>query len=183
MKRALALALVTLALAGCKSASPSQYISPRITGRVLDARTQQPIEGVQVWRLTPPDPNVDPALKGGQVMQQQAAAVRTRSDGTFVLVSERNLAVFRRLGWYSVSLTLAHPSYERLTTEFTLANATNTASGEPLVRAGDIQLQPKSSNVPAAARAGKTTASERRNRKSNLAGKRHSTRDPIRFIQ
>lgn len=142
MKRALALALVALALTGCKSASPSQYISPRITGRVLDAKTQQPIEGVQVRRLTPPDPNVDQAIKGGQVMQQ-AAAVRTGNDGTFVLVSERNLAVFRRLGWYSVSLTLAHPSYERLTTEFTLANATNTPSGEPLVRAGDIHLQPK----------------------------------------
>ena len=132
----------TFALVGCKSSSPSQYTSPRITGRVLDAQTQQPIEGVQVRRLTPQDPNVDQAIKGGQRVEQ-TPAIRTGRDGTFVLVSERNLVLFQRLGWYSVTLALTHPRYERLTTEFTLANATNTPTGEPLVRAGDIRLQPK----------------------------------------
>lgn len=139
---ALALAISALAAAGCKSTSPSQYTSPRITGRVVDAKTQQPIRGVQVRRLRPADPNVDQAVKGGQMIET-SPAVRTASDGTFVLVSERNLTLFHRLGWYAVSVSFTHPSYERLTTEFTLANATNTPAGEPLVRAGDIGLQRK----------------------------------------
>ncbi len=143
MNRFVAVALAALVIVGCKSASPSQYTSPRITGRVLDAQTQQPIPGVQVRRLKPQDLNVDQATKGGQRIEQ-TPIVRTGNDGTFVLVSERNLALFQRLGWYSVELALAHPMYERLTIEFTLANATNTPAGEPLVRADDIHLHPKS---------------------------------------
>ena len=135
--------IVALGLASCKSSSPSQYVSPRITGRVLDAKTQQPIQGVQVRRLVPnQEPGADQVVKGGERMDQ-LSAVRTDRDGAFVLVSEKNLALFQRLGWYSVNLTFAHPGYEHLTTEFTLANATNTPGGEPLVRAGDIHLQPK----------------------------------------
>ena len=129
-------------LTGCQSATPSRYSSPRITGRVLDAQTQQPIQGVQVRRLTPQDPNVDQAIKGGQHLEK-SSAVRTGSGGGFVLASQKNLSLFSRLGWYSVSLAFTHPNYERLTTEYTLVNATNTPSGEPLVRAGDIGLQPK----------------------------------------
>jgi hypothetical protein len=142
INRAFASAIAVLAIVGCQSASPSRYSSPRITGRVLDARTQQPISGVQVRRVTPQDPNVDQTVKGGQSLEQ-SAAVRTDSDGRFVLVSQKNLTLFSRLGWYSVSVAFTHPHYERLTTEYTLLNATNTPSGEPLVRAGDIRLQPK----------------------------------------
>lgn len=142
LNRSLALASIGLAIVGCQSASPSRYSSPRITGRVLNAQTQQPISGVQVRRVTPQDPNVDQTVKGGQSLEQ-SAAVRTDSDGRFVLVSQKILTVFSRLGWYSVSVVFTHPNYERLTTEYTLLNATNTPSGEPLVRAGDIRLQPK----------------------------------------
>ena len=131
-------------LTGCRSSSPSQYISPRITGRVLDAQTLQPIAGVRVRRLTPnQDPGVDQAIKGGQVIENPAS-VRTGSDGGFILTSEKSLALFQKLGWYSVSLAFTYPNYEALTAEFTLVNATNTPTGEPLVRAGDLHLQPKS---------------------------------------
>jgi len=142
MYRILAVSILAGLLAGCKSSSPSQYIAPRITGRVVDAKTQQPIAGVKVHRLTLQDPTVDQAVKGGQAMQQPTA-VRTGQDGSFILDSKKNVALFQRLGWYSVSLVFVHPHYEQLTTEFTLANATNTPTGEPLVRAGDIRLQPK----------------------------------------
>ena len=141
--RTLAVVIAALAMAGCKSATPSHYTSPRITGRVVDARTQQPIADVQVRRLVPnQEPDVAQVIKGGERLDQ-SPAVRTGRDGTFVLVSEKNLALFQKLGWYSVTLTLAHPNYERLTTEYTLLNATNTPTGEPLVQAGDIRLQPK----------------------------------------
>ncbi len=140
LKHTSALAVAALVIAACKSASPSQYTSPRIIGRVVDAQTRQPIRGVQVRRLTPEEPNVAQSIKGAQVIET-SASVRTGSDGAFELTSERNLSLFQRLGWYSVSISLAHPGYERLTTEFTLANATNTPTGEPLVQAGDIPLQ------------------------------------------
>jgi hypothetical protein len=132
------------ALTACKSSSPSQYVSPRVSGRVLDAQSNQPINGVQVRRLGP-DQNVDVAdpPKAGQVMEQ-SSAVRTGRDGTFVLDSVRNLALFRKVGWYTVSLSFAHAGYEGFVTNYTLANATNTAKGEPLVTTGDIHLRPLS---------------------------------------
>jgi hypothetical protein len=142
LNRTLASVMAALAVVGCQSASPSRYSSPRIAGRVLDARTQQPIQGVQVRRITPQDPNAGQTVKGGQRLEK-SPAVRTDSEGNFVLDSERILTLFSRLGWYSVSVAFTHPNYERLTTEYTLLNATNTRSGEPLVRAGDIRLQPK----------------------------------------
>jgi hypothetical protein len=131
-------------LAGCQSTSPSQYSSPRVEGRVLNAQTHQPIDGVTVRRIDP-SANVatDQAPKGGQVMQQ-APAVRTTRDGAFVLASERNLQLFRRSGWYSVTLSFEHYEFLSFTTNYTLANATNTPSGEPLVKAGDILLAPLS---------------------------------------
>jgi hypothetical protein len=131
-------------LAGCVSSSPSQYVSPRVTGRVLDAQTQQPIKGVSVQRLTPDqDPGVDEAMKGGQIIAQ-TLAVRTGSNGRFVLSSERDLALFRELGWSSVSVAFDHPGYERFVTNYTLIDAIVTPKGEPLVKAGDIRLRPKS---------------------------------------
>jgi hypothetical protein len=129
------------ALAACKSSSPSQYVSPRISGRVLDAQSNQPIRGVQVRRLAP-DQNVDVAdpPKAGQVMEQ-SSVIRTGEDGTFVLDSVRNLALFRKRGWYKVSLSFAHAGYEGFVTNYTLASATNTVKGEPLVTTGDIRLR------------------------------------------
>lgn len=140
------LVLLTLVftVAGCVSSSPSQYVSPRVTGRVIDTQTRQPIKGVQVQRLTP-DQNVaaGEAMKGGQSIEQ-APAVRTGSDGRFVLDSERDLALFRKLDWYSVSLSFDHSGYERFVTNYTLIDAIVTPKGEPLVKAGDIRLRPKS---------------------------------------
>ena len=132
------------ALTACKSSSPSQYVSPRVSGRVLDAQSNQPINGVQVRRLAS-ELNADVANppKAGQAMEQ-SFAVRTGKDGTFVLDSVRNLALFRKTGWYTVSLSFAHAHYEGFVTNYTLANATHTTKGEPLVTAGDIHLRPLS---------------------------------------
>jgi hypothetical protein len=129
-------------LAGCKTTSPSQYISPRVEGRVLDAQTHQPIVGVKVVRVVAdPEPLVDQAPKGGQALER-TPDVRSLKDGTFVLDSERDLELFRRTGWYSLTLTFEHAGYASITTNYTIANATNSPSGEPLVKAGDILLAP-----------------------------------------
>ena len=132
------------ALIGCVSSSPSQYVSPRITGRVLDAQSKQPIAGVNVKRVSPYQaPGADDAKKGAQIMGQ-ASTIRTDSNGTFVLDSERDLTLFRNVGWYSASVSFEHPAYQQLVTTYTLTNATITANGEPLVSAGDILLRPTS---------------------------------------
>jgi hypothetical protein len=127
---------------GCKSTSPSQYISPRVEGRVLDSQSHQPIKDVQVRRHAADDNyRAEDPPKGGEMIKK-APAVRTAADGTFVLDSVRDFALLQEIGWYSLSLTFQHPAYERFFTNYTLAKATNTVSGEPLVKTGDILLTP-----------------------------------------
>jgi hypothetical protein len=140
----LALGSVTAAclLGGCKSASPSQYISPRVEGRVLDSQSHQPIKDVQVRRLAGDESyRAEDPPKGGERLQK-APAVRTAADGTFVLDSVRDFALLQTLGWYSLNLSFQHPAYERFFTNYTMASATNTVKGEPLVRTGNILLTP-----------------------------------------
>jgi hypothetical protein len=129
-------------LAGCKTHSASQYISPRVEGRVIDKSTRQPIADVRVRRVTPDQeyPPMEP-VKGAQVIAQPPA-IRTGPDGTFVLDSIRDVALFRKLDWFSVSLSFEHPGYEPLTTRYSYTSATNTPAGEPVVHAGDILLNP-----------------------------------------
>ena len=130
--------VVAMACAGCHS--PSQYSSPRIVGRVVDERTQQPIKGVNVRRGSDAARPMEPP-KGGERMVQPPP-VYTGADGEFVLQSARALAFIRRLQWYSVTLTFSHPGYERATRSYSLSDSTNTAGGEPLIQTGDITLTP-----------------------------------------
>ncbi len=135
--------IAAFVLAGCKSTSPSQYVSPRVEGRLLDGQTHQPVPGANVRRVLPDqDSAVDEAPKGDAVLNQPPG-VRSGGDGRFVLDSERDLALFRKLGWYSVSLSFEHPAYQPLTETYTLSDATNTATGEPVVKTGDILLTPR----------------------------------------
>jgi hypothetical protein len=127
---------------GCQSTSPSQYIWPRVEGRVLDSQSHQPIKEVTVSRVGGGDnyPAPNPP-KGGEIMMKPPA-VRTAADGTFVMDSVRDIAFLQTIGWYSLTLTFQHPAYQRFITNYTLARATNTVSGEPLVKTGDIILVP-----------------------------------------
>jgi hypothetical protein len=128
---------------GCKSTSPSQYIAPRVEGRVLDSQTHQPIKDVRVRRLAADDNDrAEEPRKGGELLKK-APAVRTAADGTFVLESVRDIALLQEIGWYSLSLTFEHPAYDRFFTNYTLANATYTVTGEPLIKTGDILMTPQ----------------------------------------
>jgi len=136
--------LAFFALAGCKSNSPSQYIAPRVEGRVLDSQTRQPISDVKVQRIDP-GANVAPGnIPKGATALVQSLDVRTGQDGAFALASKRSLQLFGRFGWYSVTLGFNRAGYVSFTTNYTQANATPTASGEPLVKAGEILLVPNS---------------------------------------
>ena len=75
-------------------------------------------------------------------MMEQAPAVRTAADGTFMLECVRTLAVFRKIGWYDVKISFEHPGFERFTATYTLAQATNTPEGVPVVNTGEVALEP-----------------------------------------
>jgi hypothetical protein len=146
--RVVLLGLVIL-VAGCRS-SPvlnSQYISPRVTGRVLDAVNSQPIRNVSIHRLAPgQNLTGNPPAAGGESLER-TRALRTNAEGRFDLDSERDLMLFRRADWYSVTLAFTHTGYERYITNFTLTNAVIEPSGEPVIDAGNILLQPLSKKL------------------------------------
>ena len=139
---ALALATLTTLATGCKH-SLSQYIAPRVTGTVLDAGTHQPVSGVQVHRLGDNPPPAPGEIPRGAETLKRTPGERTRADGTFVLASKRDLAIIRRVKWYSTTLSFTHPRYQELTRSYVATNATETSSGEPWVNAGDVLLSPK----------------------------------------
>ena len=126
---------------GCQS--PSQYTSPRVTGRVLDAKSREPLKNVRVQRA-PANPNadttVDQARKAGQMMEQPSVFT-TPADGTFVVESVRDLVFFHKAEWYSVKVSFECPGYYGIVTNFSVATSTQMPNGEPLVRAGDILLE------------------------------------------
>jgi hypothetical protein len=144
MNGPLALLLVAIAAAGCQSGKYSYYISPRVTGRVLAADTQQPLDRATVRRVVPiPSAGTDTPPKGGQ-LQMVPGGVRTDADGRFVLEAEQVVAVFRHGGWHSVTVSFEHAGYAGYQTNYTAARfKERSPEGVPLVNAGDILLLPK----------------------------------------
>jgi hypothetical protein len=125
---------------GCKSVS--EWVAPRVEGRVLDAQSRAPIKDVLVMRLNANEEyQISDQAKGAQLMEQ-AFGVRTSATGAFGLGSIRTFAPFQHLSWYSTTLAFEHPAYQRITATFTTAQATNNATGEPIIQAGDILLAP-----------------------------------------
>jgi hypothetical protein len=135
--------LAALALLGCQSDPFSLTVSPRVTGRVLAADTQQPIADVKIRNLNNTDGgNNTMPPKGGQLLQAEAP-IRTDQDGMFVMEVERVLAPFRKGGWFSMQLCFEHPGYDRFITNYSYLNlGTNTINGKPGLTAGSIFLRP-----------------------------------------
>jgi hypothetical protein len=142
--RVLTLAVLAGALVGCKSYSPSQYVSPRVTGRVLDARTRAPLPDVTVRRIDSDGGERNFTPQHGGEMMMQSPGVRSRPDGTFVLEAVRDLSPLHHIHWYSVSLSFERSGYDRLLTNYSRTSAISTPDGAPLITAGDILLQPRS---------------------------------------
>jgi hypothetical protein len=140
----LALLLFAIILAGCQWGKHSYYISPRVTGRVLAADTQQPLERATVRRVLPqPYAGADTPPKASQ-LQMIPGGVRTDADGRFVLEAERVIAVLRHGGWHSVTVSFEHAGYTGFQTNYTAAKfKERSPEGVPLVNTGDIILSPK----------------------------------------
>jgi len=126
---------------GCKTHSPSQIVAPQVIGRVVDARTLEPIADVKVRREDSSQrPGPGEAQKGGQAIAQPPV-VRTKQDGTFSLDCVRDLALFRSVGWFVVNVTFEHPGYETQRRSYTQATE-STPDGDPIVNTGDVKLRP-----------------------------------------
>jgi hypothetical protein len=140
----LALLLFAVTLAGCQWGKHSYYISPRVTGRVLAADTQQPLDRATVRRVLPqPYGGADTPPKASQ-LQMIPGGVRTDEGGRFVLDAERVVAVFRRGSWHSVTVSCERAGYTGFQTNYTATRfKERSPEGVPLVNAGDILLPPK----------------------------------------
>lgn len=132
---------VMCVLCGCKSRPLGPYSSPRVTGQVLVAGTDQPLAHTTVIRGAR-KPDVDSPAKGAELLVRQAPA-RTGSDGRFTIPGYRVLSVIRGSGWSQVQLIFEHPRFLRLRATYPLAMATNSANGEPLLDVGKVFLTPE----------------------------------------
>jgi hypothetical protein len=139
--RALRLAAVLcLCAAGCKTASFTPYVAPRVTGAVVQADTGAPLQGAIVSRATGDLTHGGlEQPKGGQMLEQPAM-VTTDRHGEFTLKSVRSLSVFPRATWFSSGIVVERAGFERQVLTFSLTDATNTPAGEPLIEAGKITL-------------------------------------------
>jgi hypothetical protein len=138
------LCLLTLPTAsGCKSNSPSHYVSPRVIGRVLNEQTHLPIAGVQIKRVVPNyEAGTLDQVKGGEALQKMNP-VRSATDGTFNLDSQKSVTFFRQIAWFSVEISFKHSDFENFTTNYTPSQAVFSANGEAVIHAGDIWLKPR----------------------------------------
>ena len=127
-------------LFGCKSRPLGPYKSPRVTGQVLAADTQQPLANVLVIRGSGEDRRMSPP-KGAELLMLKPPA-RTDVNGMFELPGERFLSVVRGVDWNVVSLTFDRNGYQPFQTNCLFATSTNTPSGESVLDVGRIFLQP-----------------------------------------
>jgi hypothetical protein len=132
---------VAVFLAGCASRSVAHYTAPRMTGRILDEVSGEPLSDVRVRRL-PSESNAQLASAGhgGERLLDAGSEVRTGNDGRFLLESVRTLGFLWSYGWYSVTVSFERSGYQTLVRSYTLTDSTNTPSGEPLVQTGDVLL-------------------------------------------
>lgn len=142
MYRLLSIWLIALAAAGCKSRPLGPYVSPRVTGQVLDANTRQPLAGVQVTRgPSPRSASAGSPLKGAELLLRKTPA-QTDRQGRFVLASERVLSIVRGANWNVVPLSFDRRGYRHFHTNCPTSFAITSASGEPELDVGQILLQP-----------------------------------------
>jgi hypothetical protein len=127
---------------GCHSFRVQDYVSPRITGRVLDADSRAPVPNVIVRRFYSDrnGPSTFPP-KGGERMLERDE-VRTDPNGQFKMADEKNALTFGGGSAYSVRLLFQHSRYESVRTNYFGASITEAGPNRPPeLNAGEIFLQ------------------------------------------
>jgi hypothetical protein len=130
-------------VAGCSSTSGMHdaYVFPKVEGRVVNAETKEPINGVIVLRKHwSGAADVDEYVSAGEI-QMQDVRIYTNDKGEFVVPSQRSLEVGGDQSWFSVTLKFMHTDYHMYSTNYLNRSGPPTGN-EPLVQAGDIELIP-----------------------------------------
>lgn len=141
----LPLLVVAVGLAGCNSVGFFDSATPRLTGRVLDAQTGQPLGGVKIVRLTPgQSADAGSPAYGAQLMLQGRPDF-SAADGTFAVAGTKYVTFIKPSGQWSVNLMFRAGHYDTLVTNFTAADdAVRSATNSRVMNVGDVLLQPKS---------------------------------------
>ena len=126
---------------GCHSFHVQDYVSPRVTGRVLDAETRSPVPNVTVQKVTG-DQSAQSGFppKGGEQMLA-SGQVHTDKDGLFEMAAEKDVLTFSG-GVYLVRLQFQHSNYETLRTNYSGKHITDAGpKSPPELNAGEILMK------------------------------------------
>ena len=134
---------MTLLLAGCQWVGFNNNVTPQVCGRVLDAKTRQPLPNVKVLRVMHGQgQNSTTPVNGAQLLQQERP-VKTDAGGGFIYPSHSYMTLLSQARWWSLKLSFRAAGYSAVQTNFTLVNVnTNLPDGTPVVDAGEILLEP-----------------------------------------
>jgi hypothetical protein len=142
MRKIFVLAGLAMLLVGCESFVAQGYVSPRVTGRVLNAATREPLWNASVRRLSNTDnlgnySSMPP--RGGEMLMATGVA-RTDRNGNFTLAAEQ--VALGVVSIISMEFEFRCAGYQTLITNFPSSLITNTVSkGPPTIHAGDILLE------------------------------------------
>ena len=147
MKTYVALALLAVMLIGCDTLKgPNQaYIAPAVKGRVVDAQSGVPLEGVLVKRYLEKPGQEDPFATHGASKLMQVPFATTDAEGYFFHDPERGgYLLFEHPGAYEIYLVLQCKGYTTLTTNIDLVKIKPVKTNDLLVvTVGDLPLESK----------------------------------------
>ena len=131
-----------LLLCGCQSFRMQDYVSPRITGVVLDAETGDPVPNVTVRKVSG-DQSLQPESppKGGEQMLS-GDQVQTDKDGRFAMAARKDVLTFSSGSAFAVRLQFQHSRYESFRTNYSGKGITVAGPKRPPeLNTGEILLR------------------------------------------
>lgn len=136
---------LSVCVLGCSSNDKTlgKYTSPRIKGRVVDAKTGVPLERVIVHR-NPSSKNSSPADRphGAQAQSSREVAYSDK-NGQYSFPSKKTLSIGGDKTWSGLQLRFVRSDYITLTTNFVNKGDSRT-NGVPFLELGEIELRPLS---------------------------------------
>ncbi|HXG47934.1 MAG TPA: hypothetical protein VNO52_09935 [Methylomirabilota bacterium] len=151
MRTIIALPLTMILLNGCGSfRGPHQeYISPFISGRILDAQTGQPIVGARIERQSRQARTERPTEVHGATLLQSTRPAISAAGGAFELAGERVAhLLFDRGTVLGVTLRVSAPNYTTLSTNLDLVTSPpDSSSGKPILNGIELRLMPLSTTT------------------------------------
>ena len=137
-----------LGVAGCSSLRGPhvEYDAPRVTGRVVDAETDQPIHRASIRRWAQPPVRSSAEPEKGATRLRSEPVTYTDEAGRFVVPPKRSAYLLFGHGGaaFSAPLVIRHPNYVGLATNLTGAKfPAEGKSGPPVIEAGDLRLVPE----------------------------------------